>query len=204
MLHLGFTDARQTARGADGGLDAVSSRAAAQVKHHSAPIGRPPLQNLVGAATRHEFRLFYATSGYTSSAMAYADAENVHLFRISDVDTVTPQNAAARALSATAQARLSNRGEQRRLANERRVEGDYDRAARDAAAQADVLRRAITLRLRHRSHRERQKAERGLLELATIVDDMQTSRTGGSNLRDRSAALTKAVKQLRRLARTYS
>lgn len=50
MMIFGYQDARVTQRSADGGIDVRSARAVAQVKNWSKPVGRPHLQNLVGAA----------------------------------------------------------------------------------------------------------------------------------------------------------
>lgn len=75
MVTLGYKDARVTQRGADGGIDISSARAVAQVKNWAKPIGRPHLQNLVGAAAsiRSTELWFFSLSGYSRQAVAYAD-----------------------------------------------------------------------------------------------------------------------------------
>lgn len=80
MRALGFVDAQPTASGADGGIDAQSSEAAAQVKFHANPIGRPEIQRLRGAAHEYRLSLFYSTGGYTNEAVAYANEAGVSLF----------------------------------------------------------------------------------------------------------------------------
>lgn len=49
---LGFADTELTPRGADGGIDVVSSHALAQVKHYTTPVGSPEVQQHAGAAHR--------------------------------------------------------------------------------------------------------------------------------------------------------
>ena len=51
MRSMGFPNPHVTANGSDGGIDVDSSGAIAQVKLHSAPVGRHMIQQLVG---RHE------------------------------------------------------------------------------------------------------------------------------------------------------
>lgn len=80
MRSLGFIDAQATAPGADGGIDAQSSEAAAQVKFYANPIGRPEIQRLRGAAHEYRLALFYSTGGYTEEAVTYANDAGVSLF----------------------------------------------------------------------------------------------------------------------------
>lgn len=47
MRKNGYPDARLTQPGADGGIDVASSKAVAQVKHHSKPVDRPDVQQLL-------------------------------------------------------------------------------------------------------------------------------------------------------------
>lgn len=101
MRALGFADAQQTSAGADGGIDAVSPahRAAAQVKHYAAFVGRPEVQKLVGAASLFSERLFFTSSGYTAAAAEYAEAHDVALFTYDINDIVTPCSTRAAELS---------------------------------------------------------------------------------------------------------
>jgi hypothetical protein len=203
MVRLGFTDSRRTTSGADGGLDVISARAAAQVKHHAAKVGRPPLQNLVGAAPRHEFRIFYATAGYTAAAVTYADAEGMHLFRIAAGGEVVPENAAARALSATAAQRLADPGERRRMDKTRKAEEDHDAHVRELSARAAAVRSAIRPLLRSRSRRVQKRAEKGLKEVAKVVDILQSSRDGGRSLAQRRASAKDAERRLKHVVRDF-
>ena len=79
----GFEDAALTARGADGGIDIISSRLVAQVKAHSAPIGRPPIQAIYGiAAASGRQAAVFSVSGYSSQAVNWATSNGVALFRL--------------------------------------------------------------------------------------------------------------------------
>lgn len=80
MKTLGFIDAQATGPGTDGGIDAQSSDAAAQVKFYANPVGRPDIQRLRGAAHEYRLSLFYSTGGYTKEAVAYANGAGVALF----------------------------------------------------------------------------------------------------------------------------
>lgn len=80
MKSLGFLDAQKTKSGADGGIDVASSDAAAQVKFHANPVGRPDIQRLRGAAHEYRIALFYSTGGYTNEAVHYANNASVALF----------------------------------------------------------------------------------------------------------------------------
>jgi hypothetical protein len=86
MRHLGFRDAELTRSGADGGLDAESTAAVAQVKHWKTSISRPDVQRLNGAAPANKARLFYSASGFTRDARRFADDNNIALFEY-DLDT---------------------------------------------------------------------------------------------------------------------
>ena len=96
MRQIGFADAKRTPPGADKGLDAVSERAAAQVKAKQDPVGAPDLQKLKGAASNYEFLLFYSLSGYTTQATEYAANANIALFTFDKNNNVLGFNDAAR------------------------------------------------------------------------------------------------------------
>ncbi|WP_157944023.1 restriction endonuclease [Blastococcus atacamensis] len=96
MRTIGFRDAEVTQAGVDGGLDVVAAEGAAQVKHYStSPVGSPAVQQLRGAAIGHQWALFYALSGFTTSAVAFADSASVALLRYTESGDVTPVNAVA-------------------------------------------------------------------------------------------------------------
>ncbi len=98
MRHLGFSDARRTPPGVDGGFDVVASSAVAQVKHHAAPVGAPDVQRLRGAAHDGRTPLFYSSSGYTKAALDYAATARVALFSYDTSTAVRASNEAAAAL----------------------------------------------------------------------------------------------------------
>jgi hypothetical protein len=96
MKELGFSDVSLTAAGADGGIDVASPDAGAQVKHYKkSPIGAPTVQQLRGATVGKEWALFYSLSGYTKSAVDYANAATVALFQYDENGVVEPRNNAA-------------------------------------------------------------------------------------------------------------
>ncbi|MGW7728162.1 restriction endonuclease [Streptomyces canus] len=99
MRSLGFTDARVTGAGADGGIDVIARDAIAQVKHYAQPIGVGFVRELRGVADSHQHLLFYASGGYTKSAQQFADERRVALFSIHELGNITPLNTAAADLS---------------------------------------------------------------------------------------------------------
>lgn len=82
MRYLGYLDAHVTLGGPDAGIDVRSSQAVAQVKWKTAQTGRPELQNLYGArgADHHLQLLFFSASGYSKSALEYAQEHLIALF----------------------------------------------------------------------------------------------------------------------------
>lgn len=97
MRQWGYTDARTTTGGADGGIDVTSSAAIAQVKYHAANVGRPSLQNLYGARSHstHLDMFFFAATGYSKTAVAYADSVGMALFTFVPSGAVRPANTVA-------------------------------------------------------------------------------------------------------------
>lgn len=95
MRQLGFTDARRTPPGIDGGIDVASTAAVAQVKHQASPVGGPVVQQLRGAAHGVEHALFYASGGFTSAAVGIADSTVVALFEFTATNEVWAVNEAA-------------------------------------------------------------------------------------------------------------
>ena len=98
MQKLGFDDAKMTPPGADGGLDVRATDAVAQVKHYATPIGAPVVQQLRGAAHGQGTAIFYSRSGYTKSAVEYANGAAVALFTYDESGVVQPFNHAAQIL----------------------------------------------------------------------------------------------------------
>lgn len=98
LQQFGFTDARVTGNGNDRGLDVSGRNIAAQVKYTGAPVGRPVVQQLVGAAGGRA-TAFFSRSGYSQHAIQEADARGMALFTIALPSSVHPQNRAARQMS---------------------------------------------------------------------------------------------------------
>ena len=76
LVAMGYSDARATPSGPDGGLDVVSARAAAQVKFHASPVGRPDVQRLAGAGRDRDL-FFFSLSGFTPQASEWADLNGI-------------------------------------------------------------------------------------------------------------------------------
>lgn len=99
---LGFGNVRRAGAGADGGIDVKGTGIVAQVKMTALPVGRPVLQQLVGAAPATLHRACYSTSGYTKDAYLYAREQGLALFRIEDTGAIQPLNDVATRLLRTA------------------------------------------------------------------------------------------------------
>ncbi|WP_206489786.1 restriction endonuclease [Rhodococcus sp. KRD162] len=98
MRNMGFHDAREMSGRHDSGIDIMSMSAIAQVKMHFKAVGRPALQNLVGArGVDHSKQLiFFSYEGYARTALEYANEVGMALFTFDDVDwTCAPVNHAA-------------------------------------------------------------------------------------------------------------
>ncbi|MHA6695613.1 restriction endonuclease [Homoserinimonas sp. A520] len=98
MRTLRFIDAQATGPGTDGGIDALSTEAAAQVKFYANPIGRPDIQRLRGAAHEYRLALFYSTGGYTKEAVEYATEAGVALFQMDPYGSCEPASELAEVL----------------------------------------------------------------------------------------------------------
>jgi len=86
-----------TGGSADGGIDVVTADWAVQVKHTAKRVGRPAVQQLVGAAlTLDRGPALFSTSGFSGPAFAYADEHGVALFELDLKGTATGVNRAAR------------------------------------------------------------------------------------------------------------
>jgi hypothetical protein len=131
MRHFGFTDARCTPGGTDGGVDVRSSGAVAQVKAQLTPVGRPELQALYGVARSEGRRpLFFSLMSYTAAALTWADEVGMALFRFDHAGMVEPVNVPAEELVVGAgpgplrppvwPVRLSDRAGRAALARQRR------------------------------------------------------------------------------------
>lgn len=97
MRDNGCGDARPTKGGADGGIDVRSKSALAQVKYEASQVGRPAVQRLVGARGHGAHRLlFFTGTGYSRTALQYADEMGVALFTYEITGRVSPVNEHAR------------------------------------------------------------------------------------------------------------
>lgn len=101
MRWLGEPSARVTAATNDGGLDIVGTHYAAQVKHYQGSVGRPAIQQLVGATQPDGLTPLFFTSGrYTAAAIVFAERTVVALFTYDAVTRdVTPVGVTARKLA---------------------------------------------------------------------------------------------------------
>lgn len=72
-----------TGGSADGGIDVITAEWAVQVKHTSKRVGRPAVQQLVGAAlTLERLPALFSTSGFSAPACQYAIEHDVALFEL--------------------------------------------------------------------------------------------------------------------------
>lgn len=98
LRQFGFDDARVTESGPDGGVDILGSTIAAQVKYTNRPIGRPLVQQLIGAAGGR-VTAFFSLAGFSAQATECAGAAAMALFVVRLPCTVIPWNDAARSMS---------------------------------------------------------------------------------------------------------
>ncbi|WP_439564936.1 restriction endonuclease [Microcella sp.] len=100
MRHLGFLDAQATPERADGGIDATSETAVAQVKHYKGKVSVVEVRELFGVAASRGMRaLFFTSAGYTAEAIAFATATEMPLFVYSaELGTLRGMTAPATAL----------------------------------------------------------------------------------------------------------
>ncbi|MFD6093452.1 restriction endonuclease [Oerskovia sp. NPDC060338] len=98
MRLLGFSDARVTPSGPDGGIDVIATGGAGQVKHYASAVGSPVVQQAHGVGHASRWTLVYALSGFTRAALTVADSMLVALFQYSVDGEVTPISETAHAL----------------------------------------------------------------------------------------------------------
>ncbi len=97
VRHFGFTDAKVTPTGPDGGVDVVSRDTVSQVKYWERPVGRPCLQQLHGVASHAQKQaLFFSRNGYTDPARRFANQVDMALFILDSRGEVRPFNPAAK------------------------------------------------------------------------------------------------------------
>lgn len=81
MRFLGSIEVQLTARGPDGGLDVISLNEVAQVKLHGRPVTIQPIRELFGlASSANKIGYFFTSTGYTSTAIDFAETHGVYLF----------------------------------------------------------------------------------------------------------------------------
>ncbi|MFM7270830.1 MAG: pentapeptide repeat-containing protein [Actinomycetes bacterium] len=101
MRWLGFTDAKLTPRGADGGADIVARKAVGQVKDWSGTVPIREVQRMAGVGAERGKDcavLLFARTGYSSPAVQSAEKLRVALFTFSAAGEPSPVNSHARAL----------------------------------------------------------------------------------------------------------
>ncbi len=96
--YLGMQDARTTGSGNDQGIDVVSDRGVAQVKHTAVPVGGPTVQSALGAGHGNVAVLFLSLSGFTRQAEEFGERAGVALFSFDIYGDVRPHNVHARLL----------------------------------------------------------------------------------------------------------
>lgn len=101
LKYIGFANVRLSPPGNDHGVDVIGRDVAAQVKMTALPVGRPVLQQLIGATVVYTDRACYSTSGYTKDALLYAELHSVALFSIEASGEITPRNQLAEIMERT-------------------------------------------------------------------------------------------------------
>jgi len=89
LQRLGYSDARRTNAGADGGVDVESGRAVAQVKDQSNPVGRHLIQQLYGVAHSRNKKAFFFARRYAPQAVEWARENGVKLYQFNRAGVVT-------------------------------------------------------------------------------------------------------------------
>lgn len=97
LARVGYRNVRRMPDGPDGGIDVIGDRVFAQVKHWATPVGIAEVQRHRGASSSGD-AVFFSLSGYTASAVAWADINVVSLFQYDLAAQVYPVNAAAEKL----------------------------------------------------------------------------------------------------------
>lgn len=156
-LALAVVDARLAARD---GVDLVGPDLAAAVRRDLAPVERQQVQDLREAAGSRT-AVLYSRSGFTRTAVLWADQHAVGLFAYTDAGFVAPANQHARELLARAQALAEERVRAGTAAIAQGATAAREQQRlRDQAAHAAALRAEQTRRTQQeRARRERQRAE---------------------------------------------
>ncbi|KAA1375981.1 restriction endonuclease [Aeromicrobium fastidiosum] len=97
VRHWGWTDARVTETGPDGGIDVIGRGVVAQVKFKSSQTGAPDIQRLYGASYKHPGSqlIFFSGSSYSKKAIEVADEIGIALYTYDIIGAITAINRAA-------------------------------------------------------------------------------------------------------------
>lgn len=137
---LARTDVRVTGPGSAVELDLVGIDFAARVEHRRSPVGRIDLEDLRAAAGSF-VAVFYSRSGFTKTAVLWAEERRMALFGYTDTGYASPANACAVELVQRAQAESEHHV---RVATEvvsrRSTEARQEVERREREALADELR----------------------------------------------------------------
>ena len=83
LRRAGCRRVQLTGGSADGGIDVLTAEWAVQVKHTAKRVGRPAVQQLVGAAlSLDRSPALFSTSGFSAPAYSYAIEHDVALFEL--------------------------------------------------------------------------------------------------------------------------
>jgi len=97
LRRAGCRRVSMTGGSADGGIDVITADWAVQVKHTAKRVGRPAVQQLVGAAlTLGRAPALFSTSGFSAPACEYAAEHQVALFELDTNGSATGINRPAR------------------------------------------------------------------------------------------------------------
>jgi hypothetical protein len=173
---LNRTEVRASGADAPAGVDVEGTSFVGSVERRRGPVDRPTVERLHDAAAGRTAAV-YSRSGYTKTAVLWADEHHVALFGYTDSGYVAPLNLAARDVVQRAQADaeqrvraatelISRHATQARLDAER---ADRERHAAALRAQEEAVR-ASTRRQIERERRETVLGRTVVLLLAMRLD----------------------------------
>jgi hypothetical protein len=137
---LARTDVRVTPMGTTTELDLIGADFAGRVEHRRSPVGRDDLEDLRSAAGA-SVAVFYSRSGYTKTAVLWAEEHRISLFGYTGTGYAAPVNQCAVELVARGQAESEQHV---RVATElvarRATAARQEAERREREAHAEVLR----------------------------------------------------------------
>ncbi|WP_421734484.1 hypothetical protein [Cellulomonas sp.] len=137
---LARTDVRVTGPGSAIELDLVGIDFAARVEHRRSPVGRQDLEDLRAAAGSF-VAVFYSRSGFTKTAVLWAEEHRLALFGYTDTGYASPVNPCAVELVHRAQADSEHHVRvATELVSRRATEARQEAERREREAAADELR----------------------------------------------------------------